>query len=76
MMITRSLPWAMPWRSAMRLALSTISSKLVDVAGVDRVDAPQQRPAAAPSVSDALIARIGTVGRSRAIRRAVEPELV
>ena len=28
MMMTRSPPWAMPWRSAMRLAFSTISSKL------------------------------------------------
>ena len=59
----------------MRLAFSTISSKLDTSRGVDRVHAPQQ--AQPPrGVSDALIASSGTGGRSRAIRRAVEPELV
>ena len=47
-----------------------------DVAGVDRVDAPQQAQPPRGRSATGVIARIGTGGRSRAMRRAVEPELV
>ena len=59
----------------MRLALPTISSKL-ETSRVWTAWTPHSRPSRRAVVSDALIASIGTGGRSRAIRRAVEPELV
>ena len=75
MIITRSPPSASWWRSAMRLALLDHLLEARDVARVDRVDAPQQAQPPRRVDCDALIASIGTGGRSRAIRRAVEPEL-
>ncbi len=59
----------------MRLAFSTISSKLA-TSREWTACTPHNRPSRRAVWSEALIASNGTGGRSRAMRRAVEPELV
>ena len=59
----------------MRLPLATISSKLV-TSRVCTAWTPHSSPIRRAVIIDALIASSGTEGRSRAIRRAVAPELV
>ena len=71
----RSPPLARPWRSAIRFALPTISSKLA-TSRVRTACAPHSRPSRRAVFSDGVSTSSGTVGRSRATRRAVEPELV
>ena len=72
---TRSPPCAIRWRKAIRLPFSTISSKLWTSREWTGWT-PHSSPIRRAVVSDGLIASSGTAGRSRAMRRAVEPELV
>ena len=75
MMMTRSPPLASWCRSAIRFAFSTISSKL-ETSRVWTAWTPHSSPRRREVWSDALIASSGTGGRSRAIRRAVDPDLL
>ena len=75
MTMIRSLAPAIWWRSAMRLALATISSKLV-TSRVVTAWTPQTRPRRRETLLLAVITSSGTGPRSRAIRRAVEPDEV
>ena len=59
----------------MRLAFSTISSKL-ETSREWTACTPHNRPIRRAVCCDGLIASSGTGGRSRAMRRAVAPELV
>ncbi len=59
-------PCAWPWRSSPRNCRRRVVR--------DRMRAPQQRRCAAPVLTEGVSTMIGTVGRSRATRRAVEPE--
>ncbi len=68
-------PLPKPWRRAMRLPLAIISSKL-PMSLVVTAWAPHSRRDAAGGVHRGVSTSIGTDGRSRATRRAVEPDPV
>ena len=73
--MTRSPALAIPWRSAVRFDLATISSNEV-TSRVWTAWVPHSSPSRRAVSICGVRTRIGTDGRSRAIRRAVDPELV
>jgi hypothetical protein len=73
--ITRSPAFAMPWRSAMRFDLATMSSN-DSTSRVWTACVPHNRPRRRAVSWLGVSTSSGTEGRSRAIRRAVEPEVV
>src|SRR5688572_10182981 len=75
MMTMRWPAAATPWRNAILLALATISSKLA-ISRVRTAWAPHNRPSRRAVLSDGVSTSKGTAGRSRATRRAVDPEAV
>ena len=75
MITIRSPAAAMPWRSAMRLDLLDHFLE-VRTSRVWTACAPHSSPFRRATSEAAVIARSGTGGRSRAIRRAVDPLVV